>query len=116
MINSARLGHKRVVNLTEHVVYVYQNGRVFLEIPPSGQVAKCKVEEVEVERLSNVPIVKSQYGEVEGLPEPRKDVLYIVSFPVANAKKDRKDLIVPTRLVRDKEGNIIGCRAFQILS
>lgn len=39
---------------------------------------------------------------------------YIVSRMVANALPNRKDLLVPNELVRDDQGNIIGCRSFEV--
>ena len=38
-------------------------------------------------------------------------VFYIVSQLVKNALPDRTDLLVPAEVVRDGNGNIIGCKS-----
>ena len=54
------------------------------------------------------------YGKVSNLPEPKDGVLYIVSAAVRTALPERNDLASPAHLVRDEEGRIIGCLAFEI--
>jgi len=89
-------------------------------LPPSGIIARCKVdrEEVDIFILEDIddwditiPVVKTRFGEVEGLPEPEEGTVYIVSNLVAQAVPDREDVFFPDDLVRDENGNIIGCRA-----
>jgi len=54
--------------------------------------------------------VTTSYGRVEGLPEPETGVLYLVSAVVRAAVPGRADVASPGDLVRDGEGNVIGCR------
>lgn len=51
----------------------------------------------------------TRYGEVDGLPAPRAGVTYIVSRVVAEAAREREDLLVPGGLVRDGSGRVLGC-------
>jgi hypothetical protein len=37
--------------------------------------------------------------------------LYIVSRVVAEAARDRDDLVVPDNVIRDDQGRVIACRA-----
>jgi len=46
------------------------------------------------------------------MPEQVSGVAYIVSALVRSAYPDRTDLLIPHGLVRDDDGNIIGCRGF----
>lgn len=65
--------------------------------------------------VGSLPLVQRSFGAVTGLParDPgRPWLMYIVTQFVADASPDREDLLVPTDLVRDAGGNIIGCRAF----
>lgn len=80
---------------------------------PSGQIARCSQKELSCERIDGIPIVDTVYGDVENLPPPCKDTWYIVSGYVADAAREqgRKDLLVPTRMIRAQNGNIIGCTA-----
>ena len=50
-------------------------------------------------------------GAVEGLPEERDDTLIIVSSLVAQAARDRSDLVIPNEAVRDEKGQIVGCKS-----
>lgn len=58
-----------------------------------------------------IDIMKKSFSEVEGLPEPKENTIYIVSALVAGACKNRDDLVVPNDIVRDDQGRIIGCRS-----
>jgi hypothetical protein len=128
---------KKVVNLTPHPInfitsYNIEIGRDEMgtpeyavqerihSVPASGTIARCKVERKEVDSIIaqdvdgwdiTVPITKTKFGEVEGLPEPQKDTIYIVSNLVAQAVPDREDVFFPDDIVRDEHGNVIGCRA-----
>lgn len=113
-----------LVNLTPHNVNVIDYGT----IPSSGQVARVSVEKTDsgfidvtcphcvngCEHCSNqlaipVKISTSKFGKVEGLPDPQPGVLFIVSRLVLQACPERTDLVAPGDLVRDENGNVIGC-------
>ena len=138
----------KFVNLTPHTVTVVgEDGKKILEVPPSGQVARVEVVKrylggIRVGR-KYVPVVRSSYGEVQGLPD-RCDNCYnyktlcsgapfeaascvkqdpkqyfIVSLIVLQALQGkRKDVVAPDTspagAVRDEEGRIIGVRAFVV--
>jgi hypothetical protein len=98
-----------LVNLTPHTVTV-----AGLTIPPSGIVARCReVVEPRGEVATNgaiVPLVSKRFGEIENLPEPATDTLYIVSALAAQAAwaTGRRDVVCPGDPVRDAEGRIVG--------
>jgi hypothetical protein len=98
-----------LVNLTPHAVTV-----AGLTIPPSGTVARCReVSEsrgtIEVDGTL-VPLVAKWFGEVENLPEPKDDTIYIASALTAQAAwaAGRRDVVCPGDPVRDAEGRIVG--------
>lgn len=122
------------VNLTPHDINIVgEDGSIQHVIPPSGAIARCKVERETIDHgyiyipinkpdpdnprtfiVSNhveVPITQTKFGEVEGLPEKEYKTIYIVSSLVAQACKDRTDVFIPDDTVRDNEGKIIGCRS-----
>ena len=131
------INFKKVVNLTPHSInfilpYHIEVGQDEMgnphyiteersySLPPSGTVARCKVDRKEVDSFIledidgwdiTVPITSARFGEVEGLPEPQEGTIYIVSNLVAQAVPDREDVFFPDDIVRDSQGNIIGCRA-----
>jgi len=128
---------KKVINLTPHQINFVTSYNIEIgvdelgtpeyvteerihSVPPSGTVARCKVDRKEVDSFIledvdgwdiTVPITSARFGEVEGLPEPQEGTIYIVSNLVAQAVPDREDVFFPDDLVRDEHGNIIGCRA-----
>ena len=131
------VNYVNVVNLTPHTInfiirhsleigrdeigipkYI-QEDRIY-SLPPSGIVARCKTDRQQVDSIVaqnvdgwdiTVPITSAKFGEVEGLPEPQEGTIFIVSNLVAQAVPDREDVFFPDDLVRDENGNIIGCRA-----
>lgn len=107
---------ERLVNLSPHSITILnEDNEVVRELPPRPEDPP-RVEE-EVEELGThaaVPIVKKTFGEIKGLPEPKKGVLYITSALVAKAASGRDDLLVPNT-IRDEDGNILGCRSFSII-
>jgi hypothetical protein len=109
---------KKLVNLTPHEIKIVgQDGEVITTIPPSGQVARVRTKQAVVEYVNDIPIVKTTFGDVEGLPEPRENIVYIVSSIVAQAVPHREDVIAPDTspqgVVRDEKGQIIGVKRFQ---
>ena len=110
----------KLINLTPHEVTIYdESGNVRLRIPPSGQVARVKPVQVKVGEVNGIPVFKTEFFEVEGLPDPQPNTIYIVSLLVLQACPHRKDLVAPdtspSGAVRDSEGRIIGTRGFQVL-
>jgi len=114
----------KFVNLTPHQInIVNEKGEIILSIPPSGKVARVTARPVKVGEISGIPINKVEYGDIEGLPEPQKGVIYIVSILVLQALKSkgiqRNDVLAPDTnpysVVRDEQGRIIGVKAFMVL-
>ena len=104
----------KLVNLTPHAIHLMDDEKNILEtIHPSGTLARVSVEDKQIMPkglIAPVPVVSREFGEVEGLPEPEKETLLIVSMIVAQAAGDlRSDLVSPGHLVRDEQGRVIGC-------
>jgi len=106
----------KIVNLTPHTVNI-EGG---MSYPPSGQVARVSCSQKAIGVLPDgTPLSRCEYGDVEGLPtHPEEGTMYIVSRLVLAASEwdvQRNDLLVPSDLVRDEEGRVIGCRSFEQL-
>jgi len=100
-----------LVNLTPHSINLI-HGDETVNIEPSGAVARCKREQVQVGTVNGTPIFQVRMGEVENLPEVVEGTVYIVSRITAEGAQDRNDLLCTNDPVRDEEGNIIGCKSF----
>jgi len=104
---------EKVRNFTPHeIVIIGENKKVACY--PSEGVARVRVENRDVGAFAGVPLVRSEFGEVEGLPPFENQTLIMVSRIVRDACPDRGDLVVPTDFVRDKEGRIIGAQKLEV--
>ena len=104
------------VNLTPHeIVIVGEDGEIKQKISPSGKIARVKVERIKLNEIGGISVYLHFYGDVEGLPMPLHKTVYIVSSLVAQATRDRDDVVFPDTspegVVRDSEGKIIGVKA-----
>lgn len=99
-----------IINLTAHTINEVTTGAV---IPTSGRVARVKTSTIKDTEFLGYPIFKTTFGEVEGLPEPEEGVMYIVSALCMNACPDRKDLLAPGNLMRNEQGQPVGCIGFR---
>jgi hypothetical protein len=110
----------RLVNLTPHEVIIHHCRQV-TAVAPSGVVARVGQQTWAVRtawdaatKTQCIPLVRSEYGGVVGLPEPVRDTMYIVSSMVRSAVPSRDDVASPTNMVRDAAGNVLGCKALEI--
>ena len=103
-------------NFTPHNVVIVMNEATKIVIPSDGiaRVTETKTvaPSIDVDGVI-IETFKSSFGEVENLPPQEEGVMVIVSALVASAAKDRNDLLVPGELVRDNDGNIIGCKSLR---
>jgi hypothetical protein len=102
-----------ITNLTPHTINETNSG---LSFAPSGVVARVSVENIErnpfwVTLEDSVPMFQQVTGEVQDLPE-FDGTMYIVSAMVRLACPERSDLLSPGQLVRNDEGQPIGCDGF----
>ena len=101
-----------IVNLTPHEITVYDAaGESVLQVIPSSGVARAAQTREPLDSINGIPVSKTGYGAVEGLPDRRDGVVYIVSVLTAQAAPDRTDLYIVDELVRDDTGQILGCKA-----
>jgi hypothetical protein len=104
---------KQFINLTNHPINIITPEGI-KTIKPSGQIARVNYKIKEIDNVDGVPIVEIQYGEIIGLPEPKKDTYYIVSSVVKNAVGlNRKD-VVTLYDVKRKNGEPYACGGFRI--
>lgn len=108
---------KKIVNLTPHALNLMPEGPdgPTVTIPPSGIVARCTVDRVQVDTVTvdgiSIPVNQTQFGTVTGLPDPQPDTIFVVSALVAQAVPDRQDVFIVDDAVRDDQGRIIGAKA-----
>jgi hypothetical protein len=95
-----------ILNLTPHEITLCGK-----KLPSSG-VARVAQTTQQVAEINGIPVNKLSFGQVMGLPEERKDTIYIVSRIVAEAVKgQRNDVFIVDKTVRNEQGQIVGCEA-----
>lgn len=120
----------QIINLTPHQVTLFSDkdcmevtkgnyttlvlkeGAKPIKVLASEGVARASSSKELLYTIDSIPVFKTVYGEVEGLPEPASNTYYLVSALTAQAVKDRHDILIVDGAVRNNEGRIIGCTAF----
>lgn len=102
----------KFVNLTQHDLTIILENGDSLVFPASGEVARVTFSTQQVDEVIGIPIYKTIYEpEVTGLPEPEDGTIFIVSSMAAQTAK-RHDVLAPTKLIRDDDGQVIAAGGF----
>lgn len=103
-------------NLTPHALNVKALDGATVVIPPDERGAARVVYDRLPPEQTNIAGHEVQISvagsprEIVGLPDPADNTVYIVAKAVADAAPaGRGDLMSPGRLLRDADGNVIGC-------
>jgi hypothetical protein len=98
-----------IMDEDENIIKTYQKGDIQIRLDEDMEKGEG-AEFIEEETIDDVPVKKISYcpGDV---PNEKENVYYIVSTLVAQAFDYRKDFLVPIEVVRDDDGNPIGCKA-----
>ena len=95
-----------IINLTPHAINII-NGDTTTKIDPSGTIARVSVQVVATD---NPMLYTQQYGDVQDLPAPQDNTIYIVSALVLARVPNRTDIYAPltAQAIRNDTGQIIG--------
>ena len=102
-----------MLNRTEHEVTIFNT--IGVNTPDMvleqyvGEPIRVSCESRKVDTVEGIDIYEVVYGEVTGLPEFKEGVYYVVSAMVRQALPERKDLLSPGQLIRNEEGQPVGC-------
>lgn len=112
--NVVIIGTCAIYNCTPHDLNIVRKNGTILTVKPSGIVPRCASTEEQVgiigDSNTGIEITQQQLGEVTDLPDPEPGTRYIVSRMVANAATNRDDLLVPGSLIRNDQGQVVGCK------
>lgn len=102
----------KIINLTPHALnFLDAENRVILSVPSSGVARAAQRREtigtVDVDGVT-LPVTRSAFGAVEGLPAPEAGTIYVVSAITAQAVPEREDVFVVEDDLLDENGCIIG--------
>ena len=102
-----------LVNLTPHAVNFITADGVQVNVAPEGIIARLEQHDVLSRWIGRIPVYKTEYGQVQNLPDPQPDTIYIVSGMVLNKVNGRDDVLSPGSLIRNDEGQVIGAGGFK---
>lgn len=107
------------VALVPHIIIIRPEGWAdtapSIVIRPAGAVARVAATQVQIGQAGPVPIVRTTYGEVTGLPAPQPGTIYVVSGLVRGAITGRPDVVAPDTgptAIRGQDGQIVAVRRF----
>lgn len=111
----------KIVNVTPHPIHLKLEDGVELTFAPEKVPARCAethqhLRTLDLEEGASVTVARKSFGKIENLPKPQKGVVYVASMLVAQAAKHagREDVVSPDGILRDDEGQIVGCTGFCI--
>lgn len=106
---------RTIINKVPHAVYILDDNDKILKVFSKSQgMIRVQQDTKDIGHIDGVPICSTIWGDAEELPEVVAGTYYIVSQLVKNALPKRPDLLVPKNVVRDNQGNIIGCRRLDL--
>lgn len=100
-----------IVNCTPHELNIRRQDGSFVQIAPSGTVARVESRREFAMSRNGIAISRTRFGKVTGLPEPSGDTWFVVSLLCKQAARNqgRDDVLSPGELIRDEQGRPIGC-------
>ena len=109
-VNGLKLNGAVIYNLTSHTVNLLKEDLTpMYTIKPEKEDVRCTQTIISAGYIGDIPITSTSFCEVEGLPEEKEGVYYIVSRLFMQACSNRNDLLAQNELKRDEKGKIIGC-------
>ena len=97
----------KIVNCTAHPCTI--GGVTYM---PSGSPARVSVVSKKVREIDGIPVYREEIDHAFNVPAPEDDTVFIVSRLVCEAEWERDDLVFPTQLRRNNQGQVIGANAF----
>lgn len=102
-----------IKNMTPHTLNIHTHTGYVIDITPSGVVTRVATATEQTGEVMGIPTYSTTYGEVQDLPVACEGVILVVSGMVAAAVTGRADVFSPGDLVRNSEGQPIGCKGLK---
>lgn len=93
-----------LINLTPHAIVCGQH-----RIEPSGEIARIHASTIACGDINGIPLFETRVHSVGGIPEERPGHAYIVPTLVRQYFPERRDLLSPSKLLRNADGVVQGC-------
>ena len=102
-----------ILNFTPHALNVVDLDGNVTTFPSVG-IARVATSVKALDPVCGFDVVSTTFSDVTGLPDYDPDKYYVVSRLVLSACPDRADLLCPGELIRDADGNVVGCKGFSL--
>ena len=102
-----------ILNFTPHALNVVDLDGNVTTFPSVG-IARVATSVKALDPVCGFDVVSTTFSDVTGLPDYDPDKYYVVSRLVLSACPDRADLMCPGELIRDADGNVVGCKGFSL--
>ena len=106
------------INLTPHSLRIVADDGFIIDIPPSGDIARCTTEETPVRTIRlrgfeshPVTVSKTLFGAPSGVPEQESGKIFLASTIVKEAAR-RDDVLAPGKGVRNEDGQVCAAKGF----
>jgi hypothetical protein len=99
----------KIINLTPYKISC--SGKTF---EPSGYVAKAHYDITHRGDVNGMPLIAKIFNNIVNLPEPKPDTMYIVVSNVREHCKNRKDVMSPSKFIKNEKNEIVGTTAFEV--
>jgi hypothetical protein len=100
----------KVINLTPYPINVAGHK----PIEPDGEAARVNAQTIHTGSINGMPVFETVVNGATGLPQPKKDTVYIVPTMVRQAYPGRRDLVSPAKLLRNELGVVNGCLGLEM--
>lgn len=103
-----------IVNLTPHAITIEKADGTRITIPPTAPAARVTQQNYIMADVDGIPVSAVVWGEVENVPAPADNTVYVVSAMVAQRLPERSDVLAPdtgASAIRES-GNIVAVRGF----
>lgn len=104
---------KNILNFTPHALNVVGLDGSVTTFPSVG-VVRVATSTVSRNPIGGFGVVATTFSDVAGLPDPVSGTYFVVSRLVLSACPGRTDLLCPGELIRDVDGNVVGCKGFSL--
>lgn len=106
---------KKIINKVPHHINVLSNdGKIIKVFRKSSDMIRVTQCTTRIDEIDGIPISKTSFHGSINLPEYVEGVYYIVSSTVKFAYPERLDLLVPAEMIKDEQGNSIGCKSLSL--
>lgn len=104
-----------IINLTQHDIVIALPDETRITIPPTAPAARMATKTLQLPPVNTIPVVTTEFGDVQNLPEPQPDTIYVVSTLIAQRVR-RVDVLSPDTgptAIRNANNQIEAVRALQ---